>query len=119
MMDASRNASAVREPSLAELTGFTGLRDILVWASIKGNPDVHYTHAGSLLYAMAADEFKTIRAGEFASVDPADFEDALNNWSYSQFDDDYGNGIPDTDINPKAIVKCRARPARRRGCSLT
>ena len=75
IMNASRNASAVREPSGEELQAFTGLRDILVWASIKGNPDLHYTQAGSLLYAMAADEFRTIRAEEFASVDPVDFEE--------------------------------------------
>ena len=77
MMNASRNASAVREPSADELTTFASLKDILVWASIKGNPDLHYTQAGGLLYAMAGDEFATIRAEEFASVAPADFEDAL------------------------------------------
>ena len=93
-MHPSRNASAVREPSTEELTAFTSLKDILVWASIKGNPDLHYTQAGGLLYAMAADEFTTIRAEEFASVAPADLEDALADWCYSRYDDDYGNGIP-------------------------
>ena len=52
MMHASRNASAVREPSEAELCAFASLKDILAWASIKGKPDPHYTQAGALLYAM-------------------------------------------------------------------
>ena len=64
---------------------------------------MHYTQAGALLYAMAADEFRTIRAEEFASVAPADFEEALDEWSYSQYENDYGNGVPECDINPTAI----------------
>ena len=113
MMNAARNTSAVREPSQVELNEFSCLRDILVWASIKGNPDLYYTQAGSLLYAMAADEFRTIRADEFASIDPADFEEALSSWSFSKFDDDYGHGIPECDEKPTVLMKGRARAAHR------
>ena len=51
-MNAARNASAVREPTVQELEGPRGLKDILVRAAIKGNPDVAYTQAGSLLLPL-------------------------------------------------------------------
>ena len=76
MMNAARNP-AVREPTGPELQGFSGLKDILAWASLKGNPDLEYTQAGSLLYAIAGDEFQTVPAEEFAFVAPADFGEAF------------------------------------------
>ena len=61
MMNAARNASAVREPAVQDLEGFRSFKDTLVWAGIKGNPDVAYTQAGSLLVAIAGDEFQTMQ----------------------------------------------------------
>ena len=113
MMNAARNASAVREPTVQELEGFRGLKDILVWAGIKGNPDVAFTQAGSLLVAIAGDEFQTMHAEEFASVAPPDVEEAISNWAYSPFEDDYGNGTPECNVYPTALVKGRARAAHR------
>ena len=113
MMNTARNTSAVREPTDAELGSFQGLKDILAWAGIKGNPDLEYTQAGSLLFAIAGDEFQTVPAEEFASVAPADYEEALSNWKYSQHDEDFGNGNPECHLVPNALVKSRARAAHR------
>ena len=51
-------------------------------------------------------------AEEFASVAPADFEEALRSWRYSQYDD-YGNGNPECSIVPNALIKRRARASHR------
>ena len=105
MMNAARATAVVREPTSDELAGFTNLNDILTWAAIKGNPDLYYTQAGALLYAMAADEFCDISAEEFATVDPGDFEESLNNWRFSRLDDSHGPGDPDDYCSPTAILK--------------
>ena len=71
MMNTARNTSAVREPTGSELGNFQGLRDILAWAGLKGNPDLDYTQAGSLLFAIAGEEFQTVPA-EVELVDAQD-----------------------------------------------
>ena len=113
MMTTTRNASAVREPNVEELESLRSLKDILTWVAIKGDPSVAYSQAGSLLYLLAGDEFKTMHADEFASISPADFEDSLASWMYSAYDSDYGFGAPDLDIKPPPLAKGRARAAHR------
>ena len=63
--------------------------------------------------AIAGDEFKTMSAAEFASISSEDFEAALTEWKFSQYDDDYEHGIPDCDLVPNALIKGRARAAHR------
>jgi len=103
-MNAPRAVAAVREPTADELAGFNDLNDILTWAAIKGDPGLYFTQAGALLYAMAADEFCDISAEEFATVDPGDFEEALNNWRFSHLDDGHGAGNPDDYSSPTAFL---------------
>ena len=112
-MTTARIAAAVREPTDAELEKFQCLADILAWAGVKGNPDVEYTQAGSLLYAIAGDEYQSIPAVEFASIAPADFEEALSDWKFSQYDDNYEHGVPECNLVPNALIKGRARAAHR------
>ena len=113
MMTAARNASAVREPTKEEFESFAGLHDILRWAGIKGNPELKFTQAGSLMFAVASEEFATIRVDEFASVDQEDFEATMREWIYSAEEEDYGHGAPACTIKPNAILKARARAAHR------
>ena len=113
MMNAARTASVVREPTDADLENPQRLADIIAWAGVKGNPDVEYTQAGSLLSAVAGDEHQTITAGEFASVAPADLEAALSDWKFSQYEDNYEQGVPECHLVPNALIKGRARAAHR------
>ena len=92
MSTAARNAAPVREPADDDLEAFDNLADILAWAGVKGNPVVEYTQSGALLVAIAGDEFKTISAAEFASISSEDFEAALAEWKFSQYDDNYEFG---------------------------
>ena len=110
---ASRVAAQVREPSNEDLQGFDNLADILVWAGVKGNPQCGTSQCGALLMAIAGDEFKTMSAAEFASISSEDFESALVEWKFSQYDDDYEHGVPDCDLVPNALIKGRARAAHR------
>ena len=77
MMNAARNASAVREPTQDELNIFGSLSDIMAWVAVKGKLYLEYTQAAALLYHLAGDEFRTVQAEELASVSLADFEETL------------------------------------------
>lgn len=113
-MTNSRNPAAVREPSIADLQGFGTLGDILAWAGMKGDPEYAYSQAGSLLYLLAGDGFYSIKSIEFASITPADFDDTLKDWKYSEDNYDMQRGDdPDMNIKPTPIVKARARAAHR------
>ena len=113
MMTTARNAAAVRGPTDNELEKFGSLRDILIWAAVRGDPSVAYSQAGSLLYLLAGDEFTSMQAVEFASITPTDFEDALSSWMFSAYDADYGHGSPELNVKPPPLVKARARAAHR------
>ena len=113
MATAARTAAPVREPTDDEFEAFENLTDILAWAGVKGNPEVEYTQSGALMVAIAGDEFKTITAAEFASISSEDFEAALAEWKFSQYDNDYEFGTPDCNLSPNALIKGRARAAHR------
>ena len=114
MMTNTRNPAAVREPSVEELGAFGNLCDIMQWAAIKGDPTYAFSHAGSLLYLLAGDEFNRVEAIGFASITPDDFEEALTTWMYSADDTDHFRGRePELNLKPPAIVKARARATHR------
>ena len=109
MMTNTRIASAVREPTPDELKNFRNLSDILTWAAVKGDLSLEYTQAGSLLHLLAGYDFTTMEGEEFASITPADFEDALSVWDFIIYDNDYGHGSPDMTERPLPLVKASAR----------
>lgn len=113
MMINTRIATAVREPTPDELKNFRNLSDVLTWAIVKGDPSWEHTQAGSLLHLLAGDEFTTMEGEEFASIIPADFEDAVAAWKFSIFDGDYGHGRPDITERLLPSVRTRARVAHR------
>ena len=102
MMNATRNAAAVREPLVADLKAFRSLADVMTWAAVKGDPTWAGSQAGSLLQLLAGDEFASMEPEEFASISPDDFEEALVSWKYSEYDRGYGHGTPDLTVKPPA-----------------
>ena len=105
MMTTTRNAAAVREPTVDDLEKFGSLRDILTWAAVRGDPSVAYSQAGSLLHLLAGEEFTSMEGEGFASITPADFEDALSAWRFSIYDGDYGHA--DLTERPMPLDLCR------------
>ena len=98
MSTASRVQRRCASRADEDLQGFDNLADILAWAGVKGNPQCGTSQSGALLMAIAGDEFKTMSAAEFASISSEDFEAALAEWKFSQYDDDYESGTPDCDL---------------------
>ena len=113
MMNATRNSAAVRGPTPVVLKGFGSLADVMAWAAVKGDATWAGSQAGSLLQLLAGDEFASMEPEEFASISPDDFEEALASWKYSDYERDYGHGMPDLTMKPPALAKARARVAHR------
>jgi len=65
------------------------------------------------LFAIAGGEFTSMSAAEFASISPNDFEAALGEWKFTQYDDNYEFGNVECGLLPNALIKGRARAAHR------
>ena len=113
MANSVRAAASVREPTNEQLEGFESLADVFSWASVKGNPNIEYTQAGALLFAIAGEEYTSMTAEEFASISPEDFESALGVWKFSQFDNIYEMGPVECNLDPNPLIKGRARAAHK------
>ena len=91
------------------------MADIITWSGLRGNWQYAKSMAGASFYSLGGTDGAAMTIAEFGSIPVSDLEQGISveEWMYSQFDEDPGSSDFKSNIQPKALHKNMARKAHR------